>query len=524
MSDNFEQKLFQMAKREQMILPENLERKIDADLRNLSGRKKKKVMNWRRTLVLAAALTALFSLTATAAAGALRQRMEAMNRKKLEEYFSQIYTSRLSYDNYNRPYMESERKRMEQLSLSYQEEGLFPEGELTMLEEEEDYGGKNVAFLKTTGTFFFPDKEMSDEQLLQIIDFYARREYSLRKMNEMIAEGEMEFPETATPDVSDEPTDFSALPDKAAHEPGKALTIPYTGELSLYEIAAGNDGIFLAGRDVIHFMEIGSGDSVPFFDGFEEDTRITAMCQDTEGDVYVGLIKRKSDGDWYGEIWVLDENGGFLRKMDLASCVTSATVTLGGEKINGYIRQMMADENYLYLRGIGWKDADFLLITDKNGKTVSQMASGEYYADRGYGMCIGKDGKPYFAIRDKNQRLGIASINPKKGSLETVYTEIVPEDTVSLDLIAPGFDADFVLWGYSGSFSFNLSETAACQITPAYELPCPPEGSLRLVLPDGRIVFAYCPEYNRYRTEDGEERAERIPEKTCFYYLPGLRK
>lgn len=547
MRDNFDNRLFKMAKREQMILPKELAEEIDESIRRLTAEgtenritgstvrgtageraggtaksRKKKRMNFRRSLILAAALASLFSVTAFAAAGALKQRMEAMNKEKLEEYFVQIHSSFMGADNYNRSYTDGERERMDELRISYEEQGLFPEGELTMLDEAEDYKGKNVAFFKKTSTFFFPEKEMSDEELLQIIDFYAKREYSLQKMNEMIAAGETAFPKEAKPQVPDEVTDSSVLDSSAVFQPEQALTIAYTGDLSLQAVAAGTDCILLAGRNTIHRMEIGSGDSVLLYDGFDENTLITALCQDGEGNVYAGVLKEMSDEYEVG-LTVIDKNGSFLKEIDMSPYMKNGALSIGDKPGNGYIRQMMADERYLYFRGRGFQDADFLLIIDKEGNMVSQMTSGKYFADWIYGMCIGKDGKPYTVVSDENNRFGIAAINPGKGTLEEVYPAIVSEDTISLDLIGPGYDADFVLWGYSGSFSFNRSETAATQVTPVYEMPCPAEGSLRLVLPDGRFVFVHCSEYRSYTTQNGDEGHERIPEKTYFYYLPGIR-
>ena len=153
MRDNFDNRLFKMAKREQMILPKELAEEIDESIRRLTAEgtenritgstvrgtageraggtaksRKKKRMNFRRSLILAAALASLFSVTAFAAAVALKQRMEAMNKEKLEEYFVQIHTSFMGADNYNRSYTGGERERMDELRISYEEQGLFPEG------------------------------------------------------------------------------------------------------------------------------------------------------------------------------------------------------------------------------------------------------------------------------------------------------------------------------------------------------------------------------------------------------------
>ena len=101
MKDRLEQDLFRMAEQEEMILPETLERRIDDMLVNLPKRRKYR-MNWKKVVILAAALTAMFSITVTAAVSVLQQRMEAMNEKEMEEYFIQIYQNAVGADNYNR--------------------------------------------------------------------------------------------------------------------------------------------------------------------------------------------------------------------------------------------------------------------------------------------------------------------------------------------------------------------------------------------------------------------------------------
>ena len=108
---SLEQKLFEMAEREEMILPDTLQDRMDDILVRLTKRRKYR-MTWRKSVVLAAALTAMLSITVTAAVSVLQQRMEAMNEKEMEEYFVQIYRNAIGVDNYNRPYTESEKERM----------------------------------------------------------------------------------------------------------------------------------------------------------------------------------------------------------------------------------------------------------------------------------------------------------------------------------------------------------------------------------------------------------------------------
>lgn len=57
------------------------------------------------------------------------------------------------------------------------------------LDDAEDYK-KGVGFLPSKSTFFFPEREMEDEELLQYIDFMQKREYSLLTINEEIEKRE----------------------------------------------------------------------------------------------------------------------------------------------------------------------------------------------------------------------------------------------------------------------------------------------------------------------------------------------
>ena len=194
-ADQLEQDLFRMAQREKMILPETVYKEVDDKLSEIHRSKRLGRMTWKRAVILAAALVAMCSLTVTAAVGALQRRMEAMNEREMEDYFVQIYTSRLGADNYSRPLTDTERERMGRLRTSYEEEAVFPDRTLTMISDPEEYKGKGVAFYKDTSTFFLPEESMSDEELLEVIDFVYKRDYSLQAMNQKIEEGEIPFPE-----------------------------------------------------------------------------------------------------------------------------------------------------------------------------------------------------------------------------------------------------------------------------------------------------------------------------------------
>lgn len=542
MRDKWEDMVFDMADEEQMIMPQTMSDKIDGILcklradkttgqedtasikRNASKRRKK----WKKSLILAAALMMLASATAMASVGAVRERMEAMNRQKMESYFTQAYRTKIGHDNYNRPYTETEKARLEALNDAYEKEAHFPKGELMMLDAAEDYKGKGVAFLCDTTTFFFPDKEMSDEELLRIIDFMHKRDYSLGKMNEMIAAGEAQMPEVEPEEIM--ATDEETLISDAVYQPQQRLVIPYTGDLELdLAVAAGQDGLFLAGWNTVHKMEIGSSDSELFFHDFDKNTRILSMCQDTDGNVYMAVWQWEYEEEdperMELAVLVVDREGKFLQKIDMEPYIKPER--------QGYIRRMAVDGNgYLYLKTAGLKAIQDgaeceILVLDREGGYISSISGGEYALDVLGGLGVGKDGKVYTQIGNyydpdnPESRLGIASVDAESGTLGDIYYDIVPEGTIMLDIVAPGSETDFVLWGYDGIFTYNLGDKSAVNVLPAYEAPCDWEGVRACAFPDGRIVFADCTEYRTEETSSGK-RFYGIPEKTCFYYEPGM--
>ena len=185
-------------------------------------------------------------------------------------------------------------------------------------------------------------------------------------------------------------------------------------------------------------------------------------------------------------------------------------------------RLMAVDEKgYIYLRASGMKEDSLLMVLDKEGNLVSQIRSKEYTTHMAGCLGVGKDGEVYTLIMDKDNMLGIASVDVENQCLKKIYSGIVPEGTLMLDLIAPGADTDFVLWGYDGIFTYNLGEKSAVNILPAWEAPCDYEGVLVLVLPDGRIVFADRTEFRVEKNENGQEEIFSIPDKICFYYKSG---
>lgn len=113
----------------------------------------------------------------------VKERMEEVPKEELQEMVEMMDSQEVGADSYIREYTAEERSRMSELYSQYQQ-GVFPKGELPQTESEEEAEALGLCYLTTTSTFYLPDRELTDEELLQLIDFEVKRNYALKERYE----------------------------------------------------------------------------------------------------------------------------------------------------------------------------------------------------------------------------------------------------------------------------------------------------------------------------------------------------
>lgn len=121
----------------------------------------------------------------------VRERMEQVPQQEMDEIAEAVNQSDANADIFSRDFMESEINRLNELYKEYQN-GRFPEGSITEIVSEIEINPESICFLPSTQTYYFPLREMSDEELLQYIDFHFKRSYALEQNldEEIMAEQE----------------------------------------------------------------------------------------------------------------------------------------------------------------------------------------------------------------------------------------------------------------------------------------------------------------------------------------------
>ncbi len=133
---------------------------------------------------IAAAAAAVFvclagSVTVYAAVNAYQARLDAMDDKEITEHYDFAQIGTADADSWSRPLTESERTRMDELKIIFEQGERFPEGEIDTTGEAGDF-----YYEAEIRTFHLPKEELTDEQLLEILDLWAKLDYSLQKKNE----------------------------------------------------------------------------------------------------------------------------------------------------------------------------------------------------------------------------------------------------------------------------------------------------------------------------------------------------
>ncbi len=540
-SDFLDGKLYKMAEQEQMAIPEGLEARVEDVLANLekSGRSSRHHYSFRRAAILAAACLVLASATVTAS-GLYQARMEGMNHEKLEEYFAQLQEADVSADSYSRSLTESETKRLDELRQAYLEEGYFPKKELTLIDDLGKYK-KGVAFYAERSTFFLPDTELTDEEMLELIDFREKRDYSLAKISEEIGAGTYEYtkPENSqTANLTGEAAGSAQTSDNGtntvtalgADNAAQEWQIAYEGDLSIRSAATAENGLYIGGYTMegqarVEFVPYGSGTPQTLFDDFAEKGEVYSLCMAPDGSIYAGLRGLAAPGaenGWLPVIYHISPEGTLWN---------SFTV---GEREWNIVDSMATDaQGRLYVRMRMQEDGSYVRIYTAEGELIGTVADDSSYAVKGAGVLgQGKDGKVYvsaLAMGDTtaaDKPVTLVSVDPEslrfipmQGNADAIA------DIGSLyqwKLVAAGVDekADFILWGNNGVDTYSFGETAVTRVQESWEMPCGTEGTCAVLVPDGRILYIGAAGGFQGQTADGVEISGKDPEKTVFYYVP----
>lgn len=430
-------------------------------------------------LILAAALTLFSGMTAFAATSLWQQRMENLNEQEMAEYFSGITTSNAPAFRYSRGMTDNEKQLFDKLKTAYEMDGVFPQGTLSMISGAEEYKGKGVGYDAQSGTFFLPKEDLTNEQMLQIIDFYHKVDYSLAQASVLLENGEMGLTkENVFKDdkVFETMQNFETLNDKVSH-----FVVNLEGTQMPKEIAAGNDFVYLGYENEIKRMPVGKEEINTFYE-LKENEKLYALDADKENNVYLSIREYGENAKVQKSTLIkIDEQGSVVTEYDVSDVVSQYGKELSS--LNAY--KMVEDaEGNLYVKTF-WAGELMVFVFNPVGSFAGTIEADAYETHPAGDMCLGKDGNVY--VLGKNE---IICIDVKKSEVVKAYPYVTDNMKAAIDMVYPADENNFYLFSYDGLYLASLEENTVNQILAPYESEVFAEGARCYPIDSSTLVIA----------------------------------
>lgn len=190
MMDQFDQEISDRLQQEAKPLPLEYTEKIDRVLEGISEKTeiRRKPVSY---LKYAAALLLLAVLTTTgtqAAVNLYSKHMTEMNEGEKKDINRKTQSAKNDEDSFSRELTGEEQERLEKLRNKYETEGVFPQEKLLEVEKIKDVPDQRLVYCYENSTFYLPEEMLTRQQMLQIVDFWERRDYAVSMENKQAEE------------------------------------------------------------------------------------------------------------------------------------------------------------------------------------------------------------------------------------------------------------------------------------------------------------------------------------------------
>lgn len=147
------------------------------------GNKNVRVWGWKRMAMTAVALVLAAGVIGIPVrafvAGVVEERMESVPRDEVQALNDMIQSQYgVQEDGFSREYSDSEKERTKALLQAY-ENGTFPEKVIAQADNAETAPEGTLCYIRSAGVFNLPVQEMTDEEILEIIDFQHKMSYAV---------------------------------------------------------------------------------------------------------------------------------------------------------------------------------------------------------------------------------------------------------------------------------------------------------------------------------------------------------
>lgn len=115
--------------------------------------------------------------------------LEQMTMQQVDEIYINYYSANTEICFFNRELSYEEMGRRKILKMLYKNNGRFPDKSMSMIQNADEYTDEGIVFCIGNCTLYLPDESLSDEQLLELIDFQIKVDYSRQRIEDEINRG-----------------------------------------------------------------------------------------------------------------------------------------------------------------------------------------------------------------------------------------------------------------------------------------------------------------------------------------------
>ena len=169
---------------EQIHISEKMQEEIVMNVHKQMENRKKGVWNVRKMGTVAAALVLTLGVISVPVhamvSNLVKARMESIPEEEVQEIENMIQKQNTNADGFSREYSDTEKARSKELWQAY-ENGTFPEREIQCVDSVNEVTEGVLCYVGATGDFYLPEGEMTDEEILEIIDFQHKMNYAVSR-------------------------------------------------------------------------------------------------------------------------------------------------------------------------------------------------------------------------------------------------------------------------------------------------------------------------------------------------------
>ncbi|MDE5867162.1 MAG: hypothetical protein K2H31_11275, partial [Lachnospiraceae bacterium] len=167
---------------DQVHISDKMQEEIIMNIQNRMEKRTHKSENWKKAAIGAAAFIIIAGAVSVPVqafvSNIVKARMENIPIEEVQGISDMLRELDTEADGFSREYSDEEIERKKELWQAYKD-GKFPENDILQVDNEEDAPEGTVCYIKSTGVFNLPAHEMTDEELLEIIDFQHKMSYAV---------------------------------------------------------------------------------------------------------------------------------------------------------------------------------------------------------------------------------------------------------------------------------------------------------------------------------------------------------